>query len=171
MSQQPSREFASKEIFPGTFDVHFYKPGSTSLVADVLEELFCGTWTMSGHRYLLRTLRWTLEGGSGLAALDSVRVVTEDYPVEKEAAEIKMRVGLSGSDGGVCLATVRIFVHELPSDLVKEIVGDRSDEDILAMALLRKRVRPGEVCPHCFKPVADCDCCDADVDPEMGAKG
>lgn len=172
MSQQPSRDFASKEIVPGTFDVHFYKPGSTSLVADVLEKLFCGTWTMSGHRYLLRTLRWTREGGSGSAALDSIHLMADNFPVAgKESAKVYLRVGLSGSDGGVCLAIVRIFAHELPCAMVDEIISDRSDGDILAMALLRKRVRSGEVCPHCLKPVTDCDCCDADVNPEMGAKG
>jgi len=172
MSQQQSRDFTAKEIVPGTFDVHFNKPGSASLVADVLEQCFGQKWVPKGHRSMLRSLRWVREDGSGSAAVDSIHLRADNFIVdEKESAAIHLRVGLCESDGGVNLATVRIFVHEFPSELINEFVGDRSVEDNIAMALVRKRFRSGEVCPDCLRPVTDCDCCDADVNPETEAQG
>jgi len=28
-----------------------------------------------------------------------------------------------------------------------------------------------KICPYCYRPLDDCDCCDTDVCPDMGAKG
>lgn len=173
-----SRDFTAKEVVPGTFDVHFYKPDSTSLVADVLEYCFDRKWIKSGNRSLLRTLKWKREGGSGIAVVGEVSTTVDiGIPLFTDDAggvhtEVCLRVGLSGSDGRVCPATVRIFVPELPSSaLVEEFVGSGTAQDLVNTQLMRNRVRSGEVCPHCFRSVDDCDCCDGDVDPELEAKG
>ncbi len=53
---------------------------------------------------------------------------------------------------------------------VEEMARDRSIEK-LHDEMRRRRTGDAERCKYCLRPIDDCDCCDADVFPDMGAKG
>ena len=85
-------------------------------------------------------------------------VIAEDHVLETKTLECR-------SCGARDYLFKCNYMKHKPDCVFKQAMDFLHSDDIV-----EEEVKIVETCPHCFKPVTDCDCCDADANPEMGAQ-